>query len=399
MCLDAQSPSHMTSPILHSDIEEATRWRRDLHQHPELGFKEHRTSNLIAELLSEWGYRVTRGIADTGVVATLGDGSGPSIGLRADIDALPITETSGVEWASKTPGVMHACGHDGHTATLLLAARAIARDPGTYLSSNGSTLHLIFQPAEENDAGAQAMIKDGLFKRFECDAVYAIHNWPTLPQSQVVARDGEMMAAFAVFSITISGRGGHAAMPEQSDGVIAATARITAALQEIPARDLAPLDSGVVSITQVNAGTAWNVCPSQAQLRGTARWYSQAVGNQIELSLNRIVNGIAAAHGCTAEVSYDRRYPATINTPENAILVRNIAKELGLEIPASPPSMASEDFSFMLNEKPGAYIWLGAAKETPTPGLHHPSFDFNDAILPIGARLWVALVERYNKLT
>lgn len=387
----------MTIEITEADIKEAISWRQDIHQHPELAFTEHRTSKLVAKYLSDWGYNVTTGMAGTGVVASLGDGSGKRIGIRADMDALPIEEVSDSKWASKTPGIMHACGHDGHTAMLLLAARIIARNPEEYLGVNGGTLNLIFQPAEEGEAGAQAMINDGLFKQFDCDEVYAIHNWPNLPQSQIVASDEGMMAAFAVFSIALSGRGGHAAMPEQSDGVVAAAARISTALQEIPTRDLSPLNPGVVSVTQIHTGTAWNVCPSEAELHGTVRWFSEETGNKIEDSLNRVTKGIAAAHGCTATVNYERRYPATINTPKKAQLVREIANELGFKTPTSLPSMASEDFSFMLKERPGAYIWLGTGKEGINPGLHHPSFDFNDAVLGDGAKLWLALVKRINK--
>lgn len=368
-------------------ISKLVNWRRDLHRHPELGFEEHRTSAFIAGLLEQWGWSVRRGLGGTGVVATMGEG-GRTIGLRADIDALPIEEATGLAYASVNVGKMHACGHDGHTAMLLLAAWQIA----TTGVQNG-TVRLIFQPAEESDGGARVMIEDGLFRDHPCDAVFGIHNWPGLPTGKLVARDAEMMAAFSVFELTLEGSGGHAAMPEQSDGVVAAAGRLVGALQEIPARTLSALDSGVVSVTQIHTGSAWNVCPDRAVLRGTARWFSAMAGDGIEAGINRVTQGIAAAHGCTATVDYQRRYPATINSPQEAALVRETGSSMGLDVIETTPSMASEDFSFMLNEKPGAYIWLGAAREGSNPGLHSPMFDFNDSILPVGAEFWVRLVQ------
>ncbi|WP_372802301.1 M20 aminoacylase family protein [Paracoccus seriniphilus] len=369
-------------------ISQAVAWRHDLHRHPELGFQETRTSAMIAELLAGWGWQVHRGLAQTGVVATLGSGS-PVVGLRADIDALPIDEATGLDYASVHPGKMHACGHDGHTAMLLLAARQIAAEGVT----NG-TVRLIFQPAEENDGGARVMIEDGLFREFPCDSVFGIHNWPGLAPGRLVARDDKMMAAFAIFEITVEGKGGHAAMPEQSDGVVAAAARIAAAAQELPARRLSPLDPGVISVTQIHTGSAWNVCPDQAAIRGTARWFSPEAGDILETRLGEVVQGVAASQGCRATMDYQRRYPATINSPAQAALARRIGEEMGLELPQAEPSMASEDFAFMLNECPGAYIWLGAAREGANPGLHSALFDFNDDVLPVGAEYWVRLVRQ-----
>ena len=366
-------------------ISEAIAWRHDLHRHPELGFQEDRTSDLIAGLLEGWGWQVHRGLARTGVVARLGEG-GPSVALRADIDALPIEEATGLDYASVHPGKMHACGHDGHTAMLLLAARQIAAE-----GVRRGTVTLIFQPAEENDGGARVMIEDGLFRLFPCDTVYGIHNWPGLRPGRLVARDAEMMAAFAVFEIVVDGRGGHAAMPEQSDGVIAATSRMTGALQELPARRLSPLDPGVVSVTQIHTGSAWNICPDRAVLRGTARWFSQEAGDILEARLTEVAQGIAAAHGCRAMVDYQYRYPATINSTSEAALARQLGEAMGLDTTESGPSMASEDFAFMLNEQRGAYIWLGAGHDGENPGLHSAKFDFNDAILPTGAEFWVRL--------
>jgi hippurate hydrolase len=371
-----------------SHINDAIALRRDLHRHPELGFEEHRTSERIATLLGEWGWRVHRGLAGTGVVAQLGQGA-PVIGLRADIDALPMDEDTGLDYASATPGKMHACGHDGHTAMLLLAARKIAEE-----GVKQGTVTLIFQPAEENDGGARVMIEQGLFREFPVDQVYGIHNWPGLATGRMVARDDKMMAAFAVFEIEVSGRGGHGAMPEQSDGVIAAAAAMASALQEIPARSLSPLEPGVVSVTQIHSGSAWNVCPDRAVLRGTARWFDPAAGDTIEARVKEVANACAAAQGCAARIDYQRRYPATINSAAEAAVARDVAAGMGLDTAIAAPSMASEDFAFMLNEVPGAYVWLGAAREGENPGLHSAKFDFNDAVLPVGAEFWVRLVRR-----
>lgn len=369
-------------------IAEAIAWRHDLHRHPELGFEEHRTAEMIAGLLSTWGWRVHRGLAGTGVVAQMGQGA-PVIALRADIDALPIHEATGVDHASTVTGKMHACGHDGHTAMLLLAARKIAEE-----GVETGTVTLIFQPAEENEGGARVMIEQGLFTQFPVDRVFGIHNWPGLAPGRFVARDDKMMAAFSVFDIEIDGKGGHGAMPEQSDGVIAAAGRMAAALQEIPARALSPLEPGVVSVTQIHSGSAYNVCPDRAVLSGTCRWFGSEAGDIIEERLRRVAKGEAAAQGCTATIDYQRRYPATINTAPEAALAREVAADMGLDTAMTGPSMASEDFAFMLNEVPGAYLWLGAARDGENPGLHSPKFDFNDAVLPAGAEFWVRLARR-----
>ena len=369
-------------------IAEAIAWRHDLHRHPELGFEEHRTSEMIAGLLTDWGWRVHRGLAGTGVVAQMGQGA-PVIGLRADIDALPIVEATGAAHASTIPGKMHACGHDGHTAMLLLAARQIAAE-----GVETGTITLIFQPAEESDGGARVMIEQGLFSQFPCDKVFGIHNWPGVAPGRFVARDDKMMAAFSVFDIEILGKGGHGAMPEQSDGVIAAAGRTAAALQEIPARALSPLEPGVVSVTQIHSGSAYNVCPDRAVVSGTCRWFGAEAGDIIEDRLRRVASAEAAAQGCTANIDYQRRYPATINTAPEAALAREVAADMGLDTSMVGPSMASEDFAFMLNEVPGAYLWLGAAREGENPGLHSAKFDFNDAVLPAGAEFWVRLARR-----
>ena len=372
-------------------IAEAIAWRHDLHRHPELGFEEHRTSEMIAGLLAGWGWRVHRGLAGTGVVAQMGQGA-PVIGLRADIDALPIVEATGAAHASTIPGKMHACGHDGHTAMLLLAARQIAAE-----GVEQGTVTLIFQPAEESEGGARVMVEQGLFTQFPVDKVFGIHNWPGLAPGRFVARDDKMMAAFSVFDIEILGKGGHGAMPEQSDGVIAAAGRTAGALQEIPARALSPLEPGVVSVTQIHSGSAYNVCPDRAVLSGTCRWFGAEAGDIIEERVRRVATAEAAAQGCTANIDYQRRYPATINTAPEAALARDVAAEMALDTAMTGPSMASEDFAFMLNEVPGAYLWLGAAREGENPGLHSAKFDFNDAVLPAGAEFWVRLARRATR--
>ena len=369
-------------------IAEAIVWRHDLHRHPELGFEEHRTSKMIAGLLTGWGWRVHQGLAGTSVVAQMGQGA-PVIGLRADIDALPILEATGVDYASTTPGKMHACGHDGHTAMLLLAARQIAAE-----GVENGTITLIFQPAEESEGGARVMVEQGLFTQFPVDKVFGIHNWPGLAPGRFVARDDKMMAAFSVFDIEVLGKGGHGAMPEQSDGVIAAAGRTAAALQEIPARALSPLEPGVVSVTQIHSGSAYNVCPDRAVVSGTCRWFGAEAGDIIEDRVRRVATAEAAAQGCTANIDYQRRYPATINTAPEAALSREVAADMGLHTAMVGPSMASEDFALMLNEVPGAYLWLGAARDGENPGLHSAKFDFNDSVLPAGAEFWVRLARR-----
>lgn len=378
-----------TAVIPSALIDEAVAWRRDLHAHPELGFEEAWTSDFIARRLADWGLRVTTGLGRTGVVGTLGDGSGPRIGIRADIDALPITEETGAAYASRTPGKMHACGHDGHTAILLLAARLAAKG-----FAGRGTVQFIFQPAEENEGGAREMVADGLFERAPCEAVYALHNWPDLDVGEVVAAPGPMMAAFAVFDITVRGRGGHAAMPHKANGVVSAAAAIASALHELPARRIDPLDPAVLTVTQIHAGTAWNVSPETAVVSGTARWFSPAAGDTLEAELARAARAIAEAHGCAVEVDYSRRYPATINTAPEAALISAVAAGAGLAAKAGGPSMASEDFAFMLEARPGAYAWLGARRPGENPGLHSPRFDFNDALVPQGARLWTGLIDR-----
>lgn len=352
---------------------------------PRTGFAEHETAAFIAGKMVAWGYDVQTGVGRTGVVASLIKGEGPSIGIRADIDALPMTETSGVDWASPHAGRAYACGHDGHVATALAAARVLAETPFA------GTLRFIFQPAEENEGGAGAMIRDGLFTRFPVDAVYAMHNCPGAPPGTLVARDREMMAAFAVFEITVTGAGAHGAMPHEREDSLLAASYIVTALQSIAARNVSPLRSSVVSVTQVHGGEAWNVLSETAAIRGTTRWFDPAIGDLIEARMRGLAKGVAAGLGCRADLHYERRYPSTLNSAPHARRVRDVAKATGLTVMDTDPSMAAEDFAFMLDKVPGCYFWMGAARLGDNPGLHSPRFDYNDDILGDAAAFWVAL--------
>lgn len=369
-------------------VEEARQWRQDLHRHPEMAFQEHRTAEFVAGKLSEYGFKVTRGLGRTGVVGTLSRGTSTrSLALRADMDALPIVEQTGESYASTNPGVMHACGHDGHVSMLLAAARL-----ASLRGDLDGTLHVIFQPAEEVEGGAREMVSDGLFRQINPDAVYGMHNWPALKPGQAVALDGPMMAAFATFEVDIVGRGSHGAMPHEGADAVLAAGQVVSALQAISARNVSPLQAAVVSVTQIHGGDAFNVLPEKVVLGGTTRWFLPAVGDLIERRLSVIAKSVASAFECEAKVRYDRRYPATVNEPASAAAFRQASAAIGLEVLDAEPSMAAEDFAFMLQEKPGAYLWLGAGKDGENPGLHSPRFDFNDDALPAGIALWNQLI-------
>lgn len=367
-----------------------TAWRHQLHAHPELAFAEHRTSDLVARELAAMGIEVHRGLGRTGVVGVLSHGTGPSIGLRADMDALPVLELNSMAHASRHAGIMHACGHDGHTAMLLGAAK--------HLSGNRTfhgTVTFIFQPAEEGEGGGQEMVKDGLFDRFPCDAVYGMHNWPGLPAGQFAINHGPMMAALDTFEITVRGRGSHAAMPERGIDPFTSVAQIIMGLQTIPSRMLSAMDSAVVSVTQVQGGEAWNVIPDSVVVRGTVRCFDPAVQDRVEAAIRKMCSTLADAHGATAEFTYRRKYPPTINsTTETDLAIAAATAVVGASAVQCDcqPSMASEDFAFMLKAKPGAYIWIGADGHEPCPPLHNPHYDFNDGTLALGAAYWVALV-------
>ena len=368
-------------------------WRRDFHQHPELRFEEQRTAEQVAKLLRSWGLEVHTGIATTGVVGVLRAGSGKrSIGLRADMDALPMPEETGLPYASVTPGRMHACGHDGHTSMLLGAAKYLAET-----KNFDGTVHFIFQPGEEGGAGARLMMEEGLFTRFPCDAVYGLHNDPTLPLGEADIRDDVMMAASDRFFVTIKGAGGHASRPHACLDPIVVGAQIVTALQTIVARRVDPLESAVISVTQFHSGTAENVIPDEAKLVGTVRTLIPAVQDLVEASMRRVVETTAAAHDAVAEFTYRRGYPPTTNHAEQARRAARAAETvLGGPVHRDlPPVMGAEDFSFMLLDRPGAYIKLGQAQGTKgAHEVHTVKYDFNDDLLPVGASFFATLVEQ-----
>lgn len=363
--------------------------RQQLHAHPELAYHEQHTADLIAGKLADYGLHVQRGLAQTGVVGVLRHGSSArTIGLRADIDALPIQEQNDLPYRSTMPGAMHACGHDGHTAMLLFAAHYLSQTRGF----NGTAV-FIFQPAEERGAGARRMIQDGLFERFPVDAVYGMHNIPGLPAGQFAVMPGPMMAAGDYFKIVLRAPGGHAALPHTTADPILAGSALVQALQSLVSRSLDPREPGVVSVAQFHGGEAANVIPHTVTLQGTVRSLSVAAQQTLETGMGRIAAGVAASYGLAVDVQYQRGYPATVNSPREAAFAQSVLQ--GLVGPAQvltdlQPLMTSEDFSFMLQARPGAYMWIGNGNGA---GLHTPRYNFNDAILPLGAAAWVRLVE------
>jgi amidohydrolase len=365
--------------------------RHDIHRHPELAYREDRTAALIAGQLRSWGIEVHERVGHTGVVGVLQAGqSSRAIGLRADMDALPIQENSGVAHASVHDGVMHGCGHDGHTTMLLTAARYLAQT-----RRFDGRVHLIFQPAEEGQAGAHAMIEDGLFKRFPCAEVYALHNWPSLPAGTIATRPGPIMAAADRFEITVRGPGGHAAQPHLTSDAILCAAQIVTAANTLVARRIPPSANAVLSVTRIQGGSSHNVLPADVQLTGTVRTFDPAVQDRLEAALRELVDGTAKAAGCTATVEYLRYYPATINDADCANHVLEASRALfGSAMVPDAPAATSEDFAFMLREVPGAYVWLGQGSATHTAPLHDPRYDFNDDVLATGAALLVSLAER-----
>jgi len=380
--------------LLTNAMPELVALRRDLHAHPELGLEEVRTSELIARELAALGYAVTRGLARTGVVATLSNGtSARSVGVRADIDALPIFEETGLPYASTTPGLMHACGHDGHTAMLLGAARAIAER-----RNFDGTVHLIFQPAEENVGGARIMVEEGLFERFPCDAVFALHNDPDVPFGRFVFRDGPIMAAVDECRITVNGLGGHGAEPQATADPIVAGASIVMALQTIVARNIHPMDPTVVTVGAFHAGAASNVIPERAELILGIRSFDPVVRDELERRIRLVAEGQAASYGMSATVDYQRSYDATINHTAETDFLRALATSFAGPEQVSEmarPSMGSEDFAYMLKARPGSYFFLGGRVSEADRPLHHPGYNFNDDLLPIGAAFWTELVETY----
>lgn len=367
-------------------------WRHALHSRPETAFQEHATAALIARELRAMGLEVHEGIAGTGVVGILRNGAGGSVGLRADIDALDITETTGLDYASTIPGKMHACGHDGHTAMLLGAARAMAAAP-----PGPGTVVFIFQPAEENEGGARVMVDAGLFDRFPVDRVFAMHNWPGLDVGRIAVRPGPMMAAFDTFELTLTGKGSHGAMPHQGIDPITVAAQLQMAWQTIVSRVIDPTDSAVISVTQVHAGHTLNVIPSEVILRGTVRSLRPQTRDLLQAEMAHRASCVAEAFHATAELTYQRRYPAVENDPFAAEIARRAAEAIlgpAAVQTALPPSMASEDFAFMMQKVPGAYLWIGNGSAEGGRNLHSPNYDFNDAILPIGVQVLVETARR-----
>lgn len=377
------------SPAL---LDDALRWRHQFHREPELGYQEHQTSDKVALELARAGLQVFRGLAGTGVVGTLENGAGPVIGLRADMDALPINEKGDAVWRSSTPGVMHACGHDGHTAILLAAAKHLAAT-----RRFSGTVHFIFQPAEENLGGARKMVEEGLFTRFPMDAVYAMHNWPGLPLGSLAVNPGAMMASLDAFEITLSGKSCHAAMPESGADPMVVAAELILALQTIPSRRLSPLSSAVVSVTQIQGGEAINVIPEQIVLRGTVRCLQDDVRKRVHALVDDFVTTLPKPFGVGGAIRWLPGYPVTTNHAGPAQRVHDVAVKTFGEGQVRwqvNPSMASEDFACMLEACPGAYFWLGADGATPSAPLHNAHYDFNDALIPSGIQFWQNLVEQ-----
>ena len=389
-------------PVLNRVAEfhdEMTAWRQDFHCHPELAYEEVRTSRLVAQRLREFGVdEVVTGIAGTGVVGVVHGQGGPAtgearaIGLRADMDALPVEEETGLPHASTVRGKMHACGHDGHTTMLLGAAKYLAET-----RNFDGTVYLIFQPAEENLAGGDRMVKEGLFARFPMHRVFGMHNWPGAPAGHFLWRVGPVMAAVANIEIRVIGKGAHGAMPNNGNDPIVIAAQIVTALQSIVARNLEPVEAGVVTIAHIAGGHTFNVIPETVVMQGTARWFEPEVGDLLERRVREIATGIGTAFGATVEVMFQRAYPATVNEAESTRLARDAALAVAgpdrvHEMPK--PTMGGEDFSFMLNVKDGAYLMLGGGRTESDPQVHHPLYDFNDEILPVGASYWAMLAER-----
>ena len=369
--------------------------RRDLHAHPELRFEEHRTADVVARELEELGYAVLRGLGGTGVVASL-PGANPARGivLRADLDALPIHEVNDFAHASGADGIMHACGHDGHTVMLLGAARVLKELPQL-----PGTVHFVFQPGEEGGAGARKMIDDGLFEQCPTEAVFGMHNWPGLPAGHFGLRTGPIMAAGSRFSITVTGKGAHAAQPHQGLDPIPLACSMVLQCQTIAARHKDPVDPAVISVCMFHAGNTDNVIPDSAELRGTIRTLSSALQLKLQRDIQRMCEGLASAYGAQVEVRFFQYYPATINTQAETALCTLVIRDtfgherLHTDIPAN---MTSEDFGFMLEERPGAYVLIGNAPVgMSSPALHNPKYDFNDEIIPAGVRYWVALAQHY----
>lgn len=373
--------------------EEMSVWRRHIHAHPETAYEEHQTAAFVAGKLESFGIDIHQGLARTGVVGTLkgAHGDGPSIGLRADMDALDILETADREYASTIPGKMHACGHDGHTTMLLGAAKYLAET-----RNFAGTVQFIFQPAEEFAGGGREMVEDGLFDLFPVDTVWGMHNFPGQELGTFGVCPGPAMAAADTFDIRLKGLGTHAAFPHMGTDVMVAAGQLITALQTVASRAMDPMEQVVLSVTQMHAGDTYNIIPEEITLKGTVRSFKQEVQDVAEASMRKIADGIGAAFGIEVEITYRRGYPATINDVAESDYAATIAADVvGAEnvMTGLPPKMGAEDFSFMLNERPGCYIWIGNGPGEGGCYLHNPGYDFNDAALPIGASYWARLVE------
>jgi hippurate hydrolase len=382
----------------HALADEFIAVRRDIHRHPEMGYKEYRTSDLVAEQLSAWGYQVTRGLGGTGVVGQLKKGTGtPSIGIRADMDALPIEEATGLPYASCKVGIMHACGHDGHTAMLLAAAKHIAQQ-GVF----SGTVNLIFQPAEEGLGGAKKMMEDGLFQQFPCNAIFAMHNMPGQPQGHLVLRDGSAMASSDYVTITLHGKGGHGAMPHLAADPVVAGSAIVMGLQSIVARNVDPQHMAIITVGAFQAGMANNVIPQTATLRLSVRSLDRDVRMLLEQRITELVHAQAQSYGVTADIDYQRGYPVLVNHLAETEFARTVAEELvgpARVLRQGPALTGSEDFAFMLEQVPGSYVLIGNG-QGPGDGhgacmVHNPGYDFNDQNVAVGSAYWSLMVERF----
>ena len=378
--------------------DEMKEWRRDLHRIPELGLEEYKTSTYIKEKLKEWNIEFKDGYAGTGVVAWVKGSKGlskKSIGLRADFDALPMPEKNNFDHKSSHEGMMHACGHDGHTTMLLGSAKYLSENPDF-----DGTVYFIFQPGEEGFGGGEKMIQDGMFKDFDINEVYALHNWPELPLGSFAVNSGPMMAAVDEFDIIVKGKGGHAAIPQLSIDPIIVASQIVNAIQTIISRSTDPVDKALISITKINGGTAYNVIDDEVKLGGTIRTFKKETRFFIGKRIEEISTGIAKSHGADAKVQFDlvNKYPPTINHKNQSIFASKVAKDLVGEtnvITDIDPSMGGEDFSFLLNEKPGAYLYIGQKDKNHSAHLHTTKYDFNDNLSPIGVNYWVKLVQHF----
>lgn len=380
-------------PEIEARSAELIEWRHDIHAHPELAYEEVRTSSLVADLLRGWGFDVDVGLAKTGVVGTLTNGDGATVGLRADMDALPMQEANGFLYRSQFDGCMHACGHDGHTAMLLGAARCLAEK-----RDFSGTVRCIFQPAEEAAGGAKVMLDEGLFERLPVDAVFGMHNWPGLAVGRFAVRPGPMMASLDCFDIIIEGRGAHGALPHHGVDPIVGAAAVIEALQTIVSRNVDPLRAAVVSVTKIHAGDAHNIIPERAELGGGIRCFDPALRRYLKSRVEEIVSGVAAALGARGRVEFVSEYPAVINDAASTMLAVRVARGLvgvGHVDPDAEPVLGSEDFAYMLERKPGCYIFIGNGAGEGSCMIHNPRYDFNDEILTLGASYWVKLAQSF----